>query len=109
MLLSVGNGRFGKDAEVGEFTCLSGKNPSIIDYILVGLELVKYTMCVEVLSIIGSNHFPVEVKLSLITGIMGKANVVKNNNDDFEKNVYYKKPLKADWRARSWSCWEMNL
>jgi len=64
---------------------------------LVGLELVKYTICVEALSIIGSDHFPVEVILSLITGVMGKANIVKKINDDFEKNVYYKKPLKTEW------------
>ena len=84
----VENGRFGKDAEAGEFTCLPGKNPSIIDYILVGAELVKSTMRVEVLGIIGSDHFPVEVKLSLITGIMGKTNVVTKSNDGFEKKMF---------------------
>jgi endonuclease/exonuclease/phosphatase family metal-dependent hydrolase len=65
----IGNGRFGKDGEEGEFTCLSGTNPSVIDYVLVGIELVALTVDVEVLRVVGSDHLPVEIKLCLGRGV----------------------------------------
>ena len=67
--LVIGNGRFGKDGEEGEFTCLSGTNPSVIDYVLVGIELVALTVDVEVLRVVGSDHLPVEIKLCLGRGV----------------------------------------
>jgi len=38
----------------------------------------------------------VEVKLSHITGIVGKTKVVKKNKDETEMNDYYRKSLKTD-------------
>ena len=60
---------------------------STIDYVWVSLKLVKFTVCVEVPSIVGSDHLPVESKLSLKTGIVGKTNVVRKSNDYLEKKI----------------------
>ena len=57
------NGRVGKDKGIGEFTCLSGKNPSLIDYILVDGCLLSCSVDFEVLEIVGSDHLPLLLEI----------------------------------------------
>ena len=84
---------------------------------MVGIELVKYTLCVEALGIIRSDHFPVKVKLKLITGIVGKTNVVKKSNDDLEKKWLLLEAFKdrvewsgagavGKWTFKAWGDWK---
>jgi endonuclease/exonuclease/phosphatase (EEP) superfamily protein YafD len=52
------NVRVGKDKGIGEFTCLSGKNPSLIDYILGDGCFLSCCADFEALEIVGSDHLP---------------------------------------------------
>ena len=56
--LVIGNGRFGNDAGRGEFTCVSGTNFSVIDYVLVDSRLAPISLNLEVVHFAGSDHFP---------------------------------------------------
>ena len=63
--LAICNGRFGKDRGRGEYTCFSGPNSSVIDYMLVGVEFAACVVDFEVLHVLGSDHFPIKLSLQL--------------------------------------------
>ena len=56
--LVIGNVRFGNDGGRGEFTCISGINFSVIDYVLVDSRLAPKSLSLEVVHFASSDHFP---------------------------------------------------
>ena len=42
--LMFANSRFGNDKGRGEFTCLSGPTPSVVDYVLINTQLCNYAV-----------------------------------------------------------------
>ena len=61
--LMIGNGRFGKDKNRGEFTCVSGAKASLIDYVLVDIRWDPNYLNVDVLKLVGSDHLPVFLEI----------------------------------------------
>ena len=61
--LVILNGRTGKDKGVGDFTCFSGRSPSVIDYGVVSLGLLSCCVDFEVMALAGSDHVPIRVEL----------------------------------------------
>ena len=55
--LVIGNGRIGVDAGRDEFTCFSGMNFTVIDYVLVDSRLAPESQSLEVVHLAGSDHF----------------------------------------------------
>ena len=53
------------DKSRGDYTCISGLRPSIIDYVLVDLRLDVESLNVEVLNIQLSDHLPIKLSLGL--------------------------------------------
>lgn len=64
--LIIANGRFGNDKGLGEFTCLSGPTPSVVDYALINTKFVPESIGIDVLDLVGSDHRA--IKLELKTG-----------------------------------------
>ncbi|MEW8547054.1 MAG: endonuclease/exonuclease/phosphatase family protein, partial [Candidatus Thiodiazotropha sp.] len=63
--LRILNGRFGKDENIGNFTCLTGNSCSVIDYILAEISLFDRIVDFEVKERLESIHMPVCISLSL--------------------------------------------
>ena len=97
--LIIGNGRFGTDGGVGEFTCMSGARPSLIDYVLVDSGLAAQSVDVEVLQSVGSDHWPVKLELGL--EVEGKrSGIGKRYETVGQEKVRVRKPLKKDWNNK---------
>ena len=63
--LRIVNGRFGKDSNVGNFTCITGNSCSIIDYLLTEVKLFSRISDFEVKERIESIHLPICLSLAL--------------------------------------------
>ena len=63
--LRIINGRFGKDLNVGNFTCITGNSCSVIDYILTDVDIFSSIIDFEVKERLESIHLPVCLTLSL--------------------------------------------
>ena len=54
--LMIANGRFGNDKGRGEFTCLSGPTPIVVDYALINTQFVPETINMGAIDLVGSDH-----------------------------------------------------
>ena len=63
--LRIVNGRFGKDYNTGNYTCITGNSSSVIDYILVEISLFNKIVDFEVKERIESIHMPICLSISI--------------------------------------------
>jgi len=65
----IANGRFGKDANKGEFTFVNENGCSTIDYFILSKDLLSLITDFEVISEVESSHLPVYLKLKSFVNI----------------------------------------
>ena len=88
--LKIVNGRFGKDSQTGNFTCITGKSKSVIDYFLVETAVFNYILDFEVGERLESIHMPLGLKLCLCLRTQHSENLLHSNLSVTHPYVKYK-------------------
>ena len=81
----IANGRFGNDKGRGEFTCLSGPTPSVVDYVLINTQFVPESINMGVLDLVGSDHRAIMLEVKIRQFVNHSSRVRNFYNADYRK------------------------
>ena len=89
--LRIVNGRLGKDANIGNYTCITRNSSSVIDYLLADLDFFRRISDFEIHERIESIHMPVRVQISctaITSDVVDDPNTNNQNNARYYKYIF---------------------
>lgn len=66
--LTIANGRFGSDKDVGDYTCIRYNGASVVDYLLIDGHKQNLLRSFDIRSLTESDHLPLKFSFELRTG-----------------------------------------
>ena len=94
--LRILNGRFGKDANIGNFTCLTNNSSSVIDYFVAELDIFSCISDFEIQDRLESIHMPIRLELSF-AAINNTSDQINDTGENVSDNrEYFRYYLKDD-------------